>query len=196
MSIEEDYRHLMNKIAAKRAVERTLLFFVALCVAGIATALFFQDRSLTTSIKYQQQEARAQSAYINASQKALKAQSADIKAYIQCIAEFFAQPDRATLTLTNLQDCQFNTATFSVGGAATGTAATPASIAVVPPKPQTTVATTQQPTTSAPPPEPTPSSSQPAAPYKPQPVAPESPLERILQPAGDVLSALVNALGL
>lgn len=181
MNEEDEYRSLLNKMAAKRAFERIVLVFVALCALGIIGLLFVQDREL------KQQSIAANARFAARSQAELQ-QTAKIESYIQCIAEFFAQPNRANLTLNNLQACQFATQPSS---------SSTNQYATVPKQPQPENPNAQQPTTSEPPTSstvskpqssPTSSASQPAS--SSQTTAPMS----LLQRAVGALTGLVKTL--
>ncbi len=186
MNLDDDYRALLNKMAAKRAIERSLLFFVTVCVAGVGVLLFFQNRALTTEIKNQQTAATQSAHQAQANERALQQQSADIKQFIECIAAFFAQPDRADLTLKSLQHCQFATTSFS----STPTPSSIASSTVVPATPQTSNPNAQQPVVAGSPPEPTPSNPQPS------PGNPQEPLPGgALQDVGDLVETITDQTG-
>lgn len=181
--LDDDYRALLNKMAAKHAVERFMLAFVVLCIVGIGVLLFFQNRALTTDIHNQQTATIARNKFIADNQKQIQDQTAQIKSYIQCIADFFAQPNRTNLTLSDLQDCQFSPTKFT-GSASASASSTSGSSAqsTVPATPQTSNPTSQQVTTSSPPPEPNPRT--------PQQTIPGS----VLQPVSNIVNSVIDGL--
>lgn len=151
MDEDEQYRDLINKLSMKRAAERALLTFIAVCVVGILALLLFQNRELDTQVRNQQAAAVSRQRFFNTTTQQLKDQNAQIKDqtsqiedYLQCLGEFFAQPNRQNLTITDLQQCKLNANAFSP------------TAAIVPKL--TTAPTAKTPTTSEPPKSPGPSS--------------------------------------
>ena len=147
-NLDDDYRRLLTLEAAKRTTERVLLACIAVSVIILGVLLYIQNHELRTDIRDQQQAAVVRNQHFTATQKNIEAteqatqqQTQQLEGYIQCIAAFFAQPDRANLTLQNLQGCEIARSTQSA--------------AIVPE--QATIPPVKSPTTSEPPKSPTPS---------------------------------------
>lgn len=111
-NLEAEYRDLINKLALKRAVERALLFFIAVSIVGVLTLLFFQNNNLRAEVKNQQAQAAKTDGLILANQNTIKDQSTQIKNYVLCIGQFFASTNRTNETL-DIKTCNINTNAFA-----------------------------------------------------------------------------------
>lgn len=113
MSAEETSTQVIRKIQAKDSKYR--LFFVVLMIlvlVAMGGVILLQAAAL--------QEFRGQSAERAASLKKLQRDNLDASgrtnAYLQCLARFFAESDRADLTLTDLDKCSYERAGSVVPG--------------------------------------------------------------------------------
>jgi hypothetical protein len=141
------HRNFVKQLTMKRAADRALLAFIALCGAATIALLIVQNHTLNVEVKNQQvasaNQTRSEAAQAQsdaATLRQINSQATEIKQTIQCIGDFFAQPNRQNLTIENIQQCQFNTNAFSP-------------TAAIVPK-QTTTPVPKTPTTSEPPEQP------------------------------------------
>lgn len=138
----EQGRNLYAFRRLKHTAERAMLVFICTCALGILALLYVQNRALNTEISNQQAAVISRQKSLAKLTRQLTQETNEINQHVQCIGDFFAQPDRQNLSISNIQQCTFNTNAFSP------------TVAVVP-KP-TSVPAAKEPTTSAPPNNPTP----------------------------------------
>lgn len=97
----------------KPVVERLLYIALATTVFGVMLLLILLvsvGQKLDQQLKYDQQQQQSRAAHTQQIIDQINAKSDTQTAYIRCIANFFAQPNRATMTLANLDNCQINKA--------------------------------------------------------------------------------------
>lgn len=100
---------LVAKIESEARVLNIVRWVIVVIIIGLLAFLSVQsivtENQLKESLKVQQTRERAGQAETNQIIAQLKQQSDTQTAYIRCIAEFFAQPNRTNLTLADLDNC-------------------------------------------------------------------------------------------
>jgi cell division protein FtsB len=147
------YRQSMNRVIAKKGLERVLLICVFLLACTSVGLLVNQNRELSAEIHNQQIASRQRSKNITNLESQIQKTSTDTQGYVLCIGQFFEQPNRTNETL-DLNTCKINSQGKTVSsflapaGISSPVAKTPA--AVVPTTP--TEPPTKQPVATSPPP--------------------------------------------
>lgn len=106
----------------KPIVERLLYIALATTVVGVMILLVLlvsAGQKLDQQLKYDQQQQQSRAAHTQQIIDQINAKSDAQTAYIRCIAAFFAQADRANMTLADLDSCRIDESGSTVSASQT-----------------------------------------------------------------------------